>query len=195
MTNSIQEILGNDVIFIIGSNTSENHPVIWYHMNRARRKGAKLIIADPRKIEAAKKADIFLQLKPGTNTALLNGFAHIIIKENLYNKEFVEANTESFEQLKKTVEGYTPESVSDITGVPAQGIIDAARLYASAKNAAIYYTMGITQHSTGVNNVLAISNLALLCGQIGRESTGVNPLRGQNNAKFFCCFRVYFYKA
>jgi formate dehydrogenase alpha subunit len=186
MSNSIQEILGNDVIFIIGSNTAENHPVIWYHMNRAKGKGAKLIVADPRKIEPAKKADIFLQLKPGTNTALLNGLAHVIVREHLYNKEFIDLNTESFEELKKTVEKYTPEHVAAITGIPADYIVAAARMYAAAKNAAIYYTMGITQHSTGVKNVLAISNLALLCGQIGRESTGVNPLRGQNNVQGAC---------
>lgn len=186
MTNSIPEIKNNDVIFIIGSNTAENHPVIWYHMIQAQRKGARLIVADPRKIEPAKKADVFLQLKPGTNTALLNGFAHVIIKEGLYDQTYIDASTESFEAFRKTVAKYNPQYVAGITNVPADLIVEAARMYAKGSRAAIYYTMGITQHSTGVKNVQAVSNLALLCGNVGREFTGVNPLRGQNNVQGSC---------
>lgn len=186
MTNGINEFLGSDVIFIIGSNTTENHPVIGAKIRQAVRKGTKLIVADPRKIDLAHNSEVFLQIKPGTNVALLNGMMHVILKENLHNKEFIDDRTENFEKLEEAVRDFTPEKAAKICGVEAEAIKTAARLYAKAEKGSIVYCMGITQHTTGVNNVMNIANLAMLCGQIGRESTGVNPLRGQNNVQGAC---------
>lgn len=186
MTNSIGEIKSNDVLFLIGTNTAENHPVIWYQMIRALKTGAKLIVADPRETEPAKKAHVYLQLRPGTNIALINGLAHVIIKEKLYDEEFVNSKTEGFAEVAKAVEKYTPQYVSQVTTVPAERIIEAARTYAGGQRAGIYYAMGITQHSTGVDTVMALSNLTLLTGSIGKESSGLNPLRGQNNVQGAC---------
>ena len=186
MTNSIGEIENADVILVIGSNTTETHPVIGTRVKRAVRRGARLIVADPREIELGRLATIRLQQLPGTDVALLNGLAHVIIAENLYNREFVETRTEGFAELAETVKRYTPEYVESITSVPAADLVAAARLYAGAEKATILYAMGITQHTSGTDNVLAIANLAMLCGQVGRESTGVNPLRGQNNVQGAC---------
>ncbi len=143
-------------------------------------------MVDPRKIDLVEEATLFLQPKPGYDSAWLNGMAHIIIKEGLYNKDFVEQNTEGFESVKEAVEKYSPEYVEELTGIKKEDLIKAARMYASAKKAAVAYCMGITQHSKGTDNVKAISNLALLCGHIGKEGTGVNPLRGQNNVQGAC---------
>lgn len=186
MTNSINEILGAELLFLIGTNTTEAHPVIGYKMKQARRKGAKLIVVDPRRTELAAEADYWLQIKPGTDIPLLNAIMHVIIKEDLYDKKFVEERTENFEALKQTVEKYTPEYASDICGVPAEDIYAVARLYAKTDKAGIFYTLGITEHICGTNNVMSIANLAMLTGHIGRESTGVNPLRGQNNVQGAC---------
>ena len=186
MTNSIQEIKNTDAMFIIGSNTSENHPVIAAIMKQAIRRGAKLIVADPRRIEMADFSDVFLQVKPGTNIALLNGMMHVIIEEDLMDKEYIEKNTENYEELVRLVKGYTPERAAEICGIDAKDIIEAARIYANAEKAGIYYTMGVTQHTTGTHAVMSISNLALLCGNVGIESAGVNPLRGQNNVQGAC---------
>lgn len=186
MTNSIGEIDGSDVFFIIGSNPNENHPVIGSKIKRAVKQGAKLIVADPREIELSKFADICLHHKPGTDVALINGMMHVIIKEGLQDQAFIDERTEDFEAVKNIVEDYTPEKVSEITGVPAEDIIKAARLFAKEDKGAIYYAMGITQHRTGTDNVLSLANLAMLTGNVGRESTGVNPLRGQNNVQGAC---------
>lgn len=186
MTNSIQEIKNADTIFIIGSNTSENHPVIAAIMKQAKRAGAKMIVADPRRIEMAEYADVFLQLKPGTNIALLNGLMHVIIEKGLQDENYIKERTENYEELKELVKGYTPERVSEICGVDPEYIIKAAEIYGEAPKAGIYYTMGITQHTTGTHAVMSISNLALLCGNVGVESAGVNPLRGQNNVQGAC---------
>jgi len=183
MTNSIPEIEGMDVIFIIGSNTKESHPVIANRMIKAHRKGAKIILADPRRVPMVRFAESFMNLKPGTDIALLNGIAHIILKEGLENKEFINSKTEGFDEWKKSVEEFTPEKVEEITGVPKAELIKAARLYGNAGKAGLFYTMGITQHTCGTNNVSAVANLVMLTGNIGRESTGVNPLRGQNNVQ------------
>jgi len=154
MTNSIEEIEFTDAIFAIGTNTTENHPVIGAKIKRAvRQRGAKLIVADPREINLVKYATIWLRQKPGTDVALLNGMMNVIISEGLYDRQYVETRTEGFEAMKKVVEKYTPEYASNITGVPAQDIVTAARLYAQAEAASILYTMGITQHTTGVDNV------------------------------------------
>ena len=183
MTNSIPEIENNDVIFVIGSNTTETHPIIGLRMKKAVRKGAKIIIADPRKINLVRFSSIWMQHKPGTDVALLNAIMHVILKEKLIDKDFISEWTEGFEDFRKTLDDYSPEKAEKITGVPKGDIIKTARLYGKAKRPAIYYTMGITQHSHGTQNVFAIANLALMTGNLGKESTGVNPLRGQNNVQ------------
>ena len=186
MTNSIAEIPDADVLFIIGANPTEAHPIIGLHMRAALRKGAKFIVADPRKTWFAGHADYFLQLRPGSDCMLLNAMMNVIISEGLENKDFVEKYTENFESLKEYCKDVTPERVEKITGVPADKIKGAARLFATAGKAGIYYTLGITEHVCGTENVRTIANLSMLCGQIGRPSTGVNPLRGQNNVQGAC---------
>lgn len=186
MTNSIGEISGADAIFIIGSNTTETHPVIGYRVRRAAKRGASVIVADPRRIKLAEDADVFLQLRPGTNEALLNGMLNVIIGENLVDPDFIKYRTEGYEEVAETVKKYTPEYVEEITGVSAEKIRRAARLYARGEKSTILYTMGVTQHTKGTSSVLAIANLAMAAGQIGRLSTGVNPLRGQNNVQGAC---------
>ncbi len=187
MTNSFADLKKADLYLVTGSNTTETHPVIGMLLrHRARFNGAKIIVVDPRKIDLVEEACLHLQPKPGDDIAWLNGLAHIIIQEKLYNKPFIEQHTEGFEALREKVSHYTPEVVEEITGIPKDRLIHAARTYATAKNAAILYCMGITQHSKGTDAVKAISNLALLCGQIGKPGSGVNPLRGQNNVQGAC---------
>jgi formate dehydrogenase alpha subunit len=183
MTNSIPEIENNDVIFVIGSNTTETHPIVGLRMKKAFRKGAKIIVADPRKIDLVRFSTLWMQQRPGTDIALLNGIMHVILKERMIDKRFIEEWTEGFDSFKKSLEDFTPEKAEKITGVPKKEIIEAARLYGGAERPAIYYTMGITQHSHGTQNVFAVANLALMTGNLGKESTGVNPLRGQNNVQ------------
>jgi formate dehydrogenase major subunit/formate dehydrogenase alpha subunit len=186
MTNSIRGIKKMEVIFIIGSNTKESHPVIANQMIKAYRNGAKIIIADPRKIPMTKFAHSHLQLKPGTDVVLTSSIAHVIVKEGLENIDFIGEKTEGFEEWKSSLDDFTPEYAEEITGVPADSIREAARLYAGSDKAGIFYTMGITQHSHGTDNVTTLANLALLTGNIGREYTGINPLRGQNNVQGAC---------
>lgn len=186
MTNSIEEIKGTDAFIIMGTNTTENHPVIATKIKRRVKEGAKLIVIDPREIELAKYADIFLQIKPGTNTAILNGIMNVIISENLHKMDYINERTEGFEEFKNTVKKYTPELVAEICGVNKEDIIKAAKMYASADKGAFYYAMGITQHSSGTNGVMSTSNLQMLTGNVGFESAGINPLRGQNNVQGAC---------
>ena len=186
MTNSIGELENADVIFVIGSNTTEQHPLIATRILRAVRKGSKLIIADPRSIDLAAFATICMNQKPGTDVALLNGMMNVIISEGLHDEEFVRTRTENYQAFEKVVEKYTPEYVEKITTVPTENIREAARLYAKAEKAALIYSMGITQHTTGVDNVVSTANLAMLTGNLGKESVGVNPLRGQNNVQGAC---------
>ena len=187
MTNSIGEIEFTDAILAIGTNTTENHPVIGSSVKRAvRRHGAKLIVIDPRKIGLVDYADIWLRPKPGTNVAVLNGLINVIIDEGLFAKEYVEKRTEGFEAMKEAVAKYTPDHVEEITGIPADDLRTAARIYAGAKSASILYAMGITQHSHGTDNVKSCANLSMLCGNVGVEGGGVNPLRGQNNVQGAC---------
>jgi len=186
MTNSIEDLAKAQAFFVIGSNTTEQHPVIGTVVKRAVRKGARLIVADPRRIELARLATLHLRQQPGSDIALLNGLCHVIIKEDLYDKEFVAQRTEGFAEMKATVAKYTPEFVESITGVPAADIVQAARIYATSRPAAILYAMGITQHTSGHATVLTIANLAMLCGNIGVEGGGVDPLRGQNNVQGAC---------
>jgi formate dehydrogenase alpha subunit len=187
MTNSVPEFEEHSDCFLItGSNTTEAHPLIATRVMRAQKRGAKVIVVDPRDIQIAKLADLHLQQRPGTDVAWLNGMMQVIIEEGLYDQAFVEERTEGFEELKATVAGYTPERVEQITGIPAEDLAEAARIYARAEQAAILYAMGITQHTTGVDNVLSCANLAMLTGNVGKPGTGVNPLRGQNNVQGAC---------
>jgi len=186
MTNSIDELRDTELILLTGSNTSENHPVIAYRIREAVRRGARLIIFDPRKIPLVRDAWLWCRQKPGTDVAWINGLMHIIIKEGLEDKKFIEERTEGFEELKNLVEAYTPERVEKITGIPKEKLYQSARAYARAERASIVYSMGITQHTTGTDNVKSLANLAMLCGHIGKPGTGVNPLRGQNNVQGAC---------
>lgn len=186
MTNSIPEIPKIDLAFITGSNTTENHPVIGAQILQAKKNGAKLIVADPRRIPIAEQADVFLQLKPGTNVALLNAMMNVIYNEGLYDAEFIEERTAGLSGLIDVIQEYTPEKAQEICGVDADLIRKAARMYAHANKAAIFYAMGITQHSTGTGHVMTVSNLAMMCGNIGKAHSGVNPLRGQNNVQGAC---------
>ncbi|MCB9677696.1 MAG: molybdopterin-dependent oxidoreductase [Alphaproteobacteria bacterium] len=183
MTNSIPEIRDADMLFVIGSNTSEAHPIIAMEMKRAVRRGAKLVVADPRAIWLTKIADHHLQLKPGTDVALLTAMAHVIIGEDLVDREFVTKHTENFEAVRDAVRDATPEWAESITGVPADDIRAVARLYATTKKAGIYYTLGITEHTHGTDNVYCLANLVLMTGHLGVRSAGMNPLRGQNNVQ------------
>ncbi len=186
MTNSIDEIAGADFILAIGTNTTEAHPIIAQRIRRAVQQGAQLVVLDPRKTELAELAGQHLQLHPGTDIALLNSMVQVILEEELWNREFVQARCEGLEELREGVRAYTPEYAEEVTGIPAQTIRETARNYARAEKASLLYTMGLTQHVSGTDNVLAAANLVLLCGQIGQPSTGINPLRGQNNVQGAC---------
>jgi formate dehydrogenase alpha subunit len=187
MTNSIEELAQADVLFVIGSNTTEQHPLIGMRIIEAVQKnGAKLIVADPRKTKLTNFATINVHLKPGTNLAFIFGILNVIVTEGLANEEFIAARTEGYEEFKESIMEFTPERVEELTDIPADTIREVARTYAGAQNAAIVYAMGITQHMTGTANVTALANLALVTGQIGKPSSGVNPLRGQNNVQGAC---------
>ncbi len=186
MTNSIAEIEDAACIFVIGSNTTVAHPLIASRVYRAKAKGAKLIVADPRKIHLASFANLYIRQNLGSDVALLNGVMHVIIANNWHDKAFVEERTEDFDKLEAALKNYPPEKVSEITGVPAEDIVQLADMYANSGRSTILYTMGITQHTHGVDNVKSLANLAMLTGNIGRHGTGVNPLRGQNNVQGAC---------
>ena len=189
MTNTIACIEKADVILITGSNTTENHPVLSSFVKRAvTQKGAKLIVVDPRRIKITRYSDMWLRQNLGTDVAWINGMMHVIIQENLHAKAYVESRTVGFEEVKRVVEKFTPEFVEEISGIPARQIVEAARLYAGAERGSILYCMGITQHTTGTDNVKSLANLAMLCGNLGIEGGGVNPLRGQNNVQGACDF-------
>jgi formate dehydrogenase major subunit/formate dehydrogenase alpha subunit len=183
MTNSIPEIRGTDLMFVIGSNTTEAHPIIAMEMKRAVRRGAKLIVADPRAIWLTGIADLHLQIRPGTDVALLNAMAHVVIREDLTDREFIRDHTEGFEAVAEAVRECTPEWAEAITGVPAQDIRTAARWYATTRKAGIYYTLGITEHTHGTDNVYGLANLVAMTGHLGMRHAGMNPLRGQNNVQ------------
>jgi formate dehydrogenase alpha subunit len=188
MTNSIREIPLTEAFLVIGSNTTDNHPVIGSMIKKeVINRGKKLVVVDPRKIEMSKYADVYLQIKPGTNVAVLNGFMYVLIKENLYDKEYVSSRCEGFEEMAKAVEKYTPEYVAEICGLDDPSlIVKAARIFAESKPTALYYCMGITQFKSGVNGVKSCANLQMLLGNIGVAGGGVNPLRGQNNVQGAC---------
>ncbi len=186
MTNSVAEITGAQALLVIGSNTTENHPIIALRMKEAVRNGAKLIVADPRRIPLVSFATLWLRHRPGTDSVLLNAMMQVILAEGLEDRDFIERRTEGFAAFAAALERFTPDYAARITGVPATDIIAAARIYAEAGSGGIYYAMGITQHVFGTHNVHALGNLALLTGNLGKPSAGVNPLRGQNNVQGAC---------
>ena len=186
MTNSINEISEAACIFAIGTNTTEAHPIIGLQIKKAVRNGAKLIVANPREIDLCRFAGIFLRHQPGTDVALLMGMMRVIVDEGLIDSSFIKKRCENFAAFKTSLQNFNLDFVERITGVSREKIIDAARIYAAYKPASILYAMGITQHTHGTDNVLATSNLALLTGNVGKPSTGVNPLRGQNNVQGAC---------
>jgi formate dehydrogenase alpha subunit len=186
MTNSIAEIEDASSIFVIGSNTTACHPLIATRIYRGKEKGAKLIVADPRNIQLSRFAEVAVHHRLGSDVALLNGMMHVIIKNGWQAKDYIRERTEGYEDLESVAAQYTPERVKAITGVAPAQIEKMAELYAANHPATILYAMGITQHSTGVDNVKSCCNLALLCGNVGVRSGGVNPLRGQNNVQGAC---------
>ena len=186
MTNSISEIVGNEVLFIIGSNATEAHPIIGNKMKQAHLRGAKLIVVDPRRTEIAEHAHLWLQLKPGTDNALVNGMLHTIISNGWQDQAYIDERTEGFDSLWETVKDYPAERAAEITGVPAETIVAASELYATTRKAGIFYTLGITEHTVGTANVMNLASLAMVTGHLGIENAGVNPLRGQNNVQGSC---------
>ncbi len=186
MTNSIPEFADAKAIFIIGSNTTENHPIAAKWIMRGRANGAKIVVADPRWIQMSDLAEIAVQQRLGSDVALINGLMHIILKEGWQDQAYIDERCENFEALKAKLEEYPPDKVAQITGVPAETLRQMAEIYATNKPAAIVYCMGITQHTTGVDNVKDLANLAMITGNVGVASGGVNPLRGQNNVQGAC---------
>jgi len=187
MTNPIHDITHDvDCILLVGSNPEEAHPVVGMQIRRAVKDGTRLIVVDPRDIGLSKQADIHLKLRPGTNVAFANGMMNVMIREDLIDHEYIRDHAEGFEELKAVVEEYTPEKVGKICHIDPDKLIEAARMYATAKKAPIIYCLGVTEHSTGTEGVMSMSNMAVLCGKIGRSGCGVNPLRGQNNVQGAC---------
>ena len=188
MTNSMDDVAAfAQTFFIIGSNTSEQHPVFGTRIRQAIiQRGAKLIVADPRKIDMTEFATLHLRLKPGTDIALINGLMHIILANGWENKTFIAERTEGFEEFKANLEDYTPQKVTAITGVPEDQLLEAAEMMAKNSPAAVLWAMGITQHTYGVQNVMTLANLQMLLGNLGIPGGGVNPLRGQNNVQGAC---------
>lgn len=186
MSNSIPEIENSDVLFIFGYNGADSHPIVARRIVRAKEKGAKIIVTDPRITESARIADMHLPIKGGTNMILVNAFGNVLIEENLYDKEFVKNHTKGFEEYKEIVKMYTPEYAQKFTGIKADLIRKAMREYAKGKNAMILYGMGVTQFSQAVDVVKGLASLALLTGNFGRESVGIGPVRGQNNVQGAC---------
>ena len=184
MSNSIAEMKDLEVYIVTGSNTSETHPVISTFLREAVVKnGAKLIVADPRQIEMTHFASHWLRQKPGTDVAVFQAMSQVVIAEKMYDEDFIAERVEDFDKFSAAVQDCTPEWAESISGVPADDIRAAARLYAGAKSAAIYWGMGISQSVHGTDNALALANLALLCGHLGKPGSGLNPLRGQNNVQ------------
>ncbi len=187
MTNPIYDIThGVDVILLVGSNPEEAHPVVGMQIRKAVKNGTKLIVVDPREIGLSKDADIHLKLRPGTNVAFANGMMNVMINEDLIDHEFIEEYVEGFDELKDLVSDFTPEKVGEICHIDPDKLREAARMYALAIKAPIIYCLGVTEHSTGTEGVMSLSNMAALCGKIGKSGCGVNPLRGQNNVQGAC---------
>lgn len=188
-TNPFEDVLNADVIFMIGANTIEAHPLVGRRIVQAKKAGKTIIVCDPRYTPTARLADHYVRYNPSTNIALINSIMYWIIQQNLHDREFIEKRTTGFEELKKTVENYA--DVESITGVPTERIKEIAQIYGSANNAMIIYCLGITELTTGTDNVRSLGNLAMLTGNVGRPGTGVNPLRGQNNVQGACDMGAY----
>ena len=187
MTNPIYDITHDvDCIMLVGSNPEEAHPVVGMQVREAVERGTRLIVVDPRDIGLAAKADIHLKLNPGTNVAFSAGMCHIMIRDGLVDRAFVDARTENYDEIAEMVQPYTPERVAAICGIDARDLVAAAHMYATANKAPIIYCLGVTEHSSGTEGVMSMSNMALLCGKLGRSGCGVNPLRGQNNVQGAC---------
>jgi predicted molibdopterin-dependent oxidoreductase YjgC len=182
-TNSLAQMPEIDTLFLFGSNPTEGHPIVSLYLKEAIANGAKLVVSDPRMTWMAKRADVWLNLKPGSNIALLNGIIKVILDNGWENREFITQRTENFEELRAKVNEYDLDRVEQLTGVSRDRIIEGARLYAQAGKAMIVYGLGVTEHRTGTENAMAIANLALICGHIGRPATGIMALRGQNNVQ------------
>lgn len=186
MTNSMDELEDSDCILIIGSNTTVAHPLVATRIFKAKKNGAKIVVIDPRKVHISEIADIYASQKMGTDVALLNGIMHVILKNGWQDQAYIDSQTESFDSCRQVIESFTEEMAADICGIEADTIRKIAQYYGTADKASIVYCMGITQHTTGVDNVKTLANLAMLTGNLGRESCGVNPLRGQNNVQGAC---------
>ena len=188
MSNSMDDVANYaQAFFIIGSNTTEQHPVFGAMIRQAvRQRGAKLIVADPRKIDITEFATLHLRQRPGTDIALINGLMHIILEKGWEDKAFIEERTENFAEFKATVMAYPPAKVAEITGVPIEKLYQAAEIIATSKPTAVLWAMGITQHIVGVRNVMDLANFQMLLGNMGVPGGGVNPLRGQNNVQGAC---------
>ena len=186
MTNSFDELEQASCLLVIGSNTTVAHPMVGMRLMHCHREGGKLIVADPRRTDLARLADVHLRLRPGTDVPLVNGLMHIIYENGWHDAAFIAERTENFDELRESLREWTPERTEEVTGVPRELLFRAAELYARSETSAIVYCLGITQHRCGVNNVRSLANLSMLCGQIGRPCTGVNPLRGQNNVQGAC---------
>jgi len=186
MTNNVKDIGNAGCIISIGSNTTSAHPIIAVEVKQAVKRGTKLIVINPRKIKLVRYADLWLRLRPGTDVALIMGMCRYILEEGLHDKSFIEERCREFEEFRKSLAEFPLEKVEEITGVPRTQIIEAARLYATTKPAAILYTLGITEHAHGTDGVMSLANLAMLTGNVGKSGAGVNPLRGQNNVQGAC---------
>ncbi|MBD9889638.1 formate dehydrogenase subunit alpha [Enterococcus faecalis] len=187
MTNPIADITEDvDMILLVGSNPEEAHPVIGAQIRQAIQRGIQVVVVDPRKINLVKDSALHLQVQAGTNVAFANGMMHVILKEGLADRHFIEERTEGFSDLEKMVADYTPEKVAEICHIHPEDLIQAARMYAKAEKAPIIYCLGVTEHSTGTEGVMSMSNLAMLVGKVGKPGCGVNPLRGQNNVQGAC---------
>ena len=183
MTNTINGIVDGDVMLVIGSNTTETHPIIGLQMLKAVKKGSTLIVADPRRIKLCDSAEVWMQQTPGSDGALINALCHVILRDGLEDKEYIAERVENFDPFKESLTDCTPEWAEKITNVPATVIEQVAHTFAKADRAGIYYTMGITQHTSGTDNVCSLANLAMITGNLGKPGAGLNPLRGQNNVQ------------
>ena len=186
MTNTIGEFAKAKLLFCIGTNMTEAHPVAATYLKNGVRNGTKLIVVDPRRQELADYSDIFAQLRVGSDIAFLNGIMHVLIRENLYDRKFVEEKCENFEEFAAKIEEYPPKRASEISGVPESTIVEIARMLGTVKPAMVIYTLGITEHVSGKRNVMTLANLQMLLGNMGIEGGGVNPMRGQNNVQGAC---------
>lgn len=186
MSNSIGDIENSRCLLVFGYNCADSHPIVARRVIKAKDKGAKIIVCDPRRIETARIADQHLQMRNGSNMALVNAFAHVLLEENLYDQEYVARFTTGLDEMREVVKDYAPEAVEHLTGIPAQQVRQAMRTYAAAPSATIMWGMGVTQFGQAVDVVKGLASLALLTGNLGRESVGVGPVRGQNNVQGAC---------